>query len=127
MGVLSLPVLKLHLALPDEGTAASDTTKRQAYDLIADHFGPGVNGPLVVTVSGEPAAVTAAVPQVTAQLAALPNVLAAQPGAVSQDGTLAVVTVIPKTGRPTRPPRTWCTRSATPRRRFRRAPGPPSR
>ena len=98
MGILSLPVLKLHLALPDEGTAASDTTKRQAYDLIADHFGPGVNGPLVVTVSGEPAAVTAAVPQVTAQLAALPNVLAAQPGAVSQDGTLAVVTVIPKTG-----------------------------
>jgi len=98
MGVLSLPVLKLHLALPDEGTAASDSTKRQAYDLIADHFGPGVNGPLVVTVSGEPAAVTAAVPEVTQQLGALPNVLAAQPGAVSQDGTLAVVTVIPKTG-----------------------------
>ena len=98
MGVLSLPVLKLHLALPDEGTAASDTTKRQAYDLIADHFGPGVNGPLVVTVSGEPAAVEAAVPQVTQQLAALPNVLAAQPGAVSQDESLAVITVIPKTG-----------------------------
>ena len=53
MGVMAIPVASLHLALPDDGRAAPDSTKRQAYDLLADAFGPGFNGPLVI-VTVEP-------------------------------------------------------------------------
>ena len=31
-------------------TLPSDTTYRQAYDLLDEGFGPGVNGPLLVVV-----------------------------------------------------------------------------
>src|SRR4051812_30749692 len=50
--VLALPAPQLQLALPDNSTAAPDSPQRQAYDLISDHFGPGLNGPLVVLAQG---------------------------------------------------------------------------
>ncbi|WP_280488469.1 MMPL family transporter [Nocardia cyriacigeorgica] len=46
----AVPALDLRLGFPDDGTAPADTTQRKAYDLIADGFGPGVNGPLTVVV-----------------------------------------------------------------------------
>jgi putative drug exporter of the RND superfamily len=51
--LLASPVLGLRLGIPDEGNAPEDTSTRQAYDLMADGFGAGFNGPFVVTV--EPA------------------------------------------------------------------------
>ncbi len=47
---LTLPVLALRLGFPDEGTLPESRTERQAYDLAADGFGPGINGPLVIAV-----------------------------------------------------------------------------
>ena len=43
---LALPVLGLRLGFSDEGNYPEDTTTRQAYDLLAEGFGPGFNGPL---------------------------------------------------------------------------------
>ena len=98
MGVLAIPMIQLHLALPDEGTANPDTTKRQAYDLVSEHFGEGFNGRLLVTVSGDPAAVTAQTQAVVQELSALPAGPIAIPAAVSDDGELALIQVIPQTG-----------------------------
>ena len=39
--VVSLPVLSMELALPDNGTAAKGTDARTAFDLISDNFGKG--------------------------------------------------------------------------------------
>src|SRR4029453_236819 len=47
--LLALPVLGLRLGFSDEGNYPEDTTTRKAYDLLADGFGPGFNGPLVLT------------------------------------------------------------------------------
>ncbi len=47
---LSAPVLSLRLGFPDEGTLPESRTERVAYDLVADGFGEGLNGPLVVAV-----------------------------------------------------------------------------
>ncbi len=44
------PVLWLQLGFPDEGTYPDSRTERRAYDLVADGFGPGINGPLLVAV-----------------------------------------------------------------------------
>ena len=46
--VLAAPVTGLHLGFPDRGNDATDTTTRQAYDLVTRGFGPGANGPLLV-------------------------------------------------------------------------------
>ncbi|MCL2536225.1 MAG: MMPL family transporter, partial [Nocardiaceae bacterium] len=48
LGVLALPVAKLELALPNEGSGDPATSARQAYDLVNEGFGPGKNGPLLV-------------------------------------------------------------------------------
>ncbi|MEL6985745.1 MAG: MMPL family transporter, partial [Actinomycetota bacterium] len=47
--VLAAPVLGLRLGFSDEGNFPEETSTRQAYDLIADGFGPGFNGPLLIT------------------------------------------------------------------------------
>ena len=47
---VAAPVLSLRLGFPDEGSLPDSRTQRRAYDLLADGFGPGVNGPLVVAV-----------------------------------------------------------------------------
>ncbi len=39
-----------NIGTADAGTAPLDTTTRKAYDLLAEGFGPGFNGPLLVAV-----------------------------------------------------------------------------
>ncbi|MFJ9381131.1 MMPL family transporter [Streptomyces sp. NPDC101455] len=46
MVVLALPALSLRLGSSDQGNNPSSTTTRKAYDLLADGFGAGFNGPL---------------------------------------------------------------------------------
>ncbi len=48
---LAVPVLNLDLGSSDNGELGKDTTARQAYDLITKGFGPGQNGPLLISVS----------------------------------------------------------------------------
>jgi RND superfamily putative drug exporter len=45
--LLSAPVLGLRLGFSDEGNYSPSTDTRQAYDLVADGFGPGFNGPII--------------------------------------------------------------------------------
>ncbi len=47
---LTAPVLSLRLGFPDEGSLPESRTQRRAYDLVAESFGPGINGPLVIAV-----------------------------------------------------------------------------
>jgi RND superfamily putative drug exporter len=48
--LLTLPVLGLRLGFSDEGNFNEGSTTREAYDLIADGFGPGFNGPLLLAI-----------------------------------------------------------------------------
>jgi RND superfamily putative drug exporter len=47
---LAAPAFGMRLGFSDEGNTAEDTYTRQAYDLLAEGFGDGFNGPLMVTV-----------------------------------------------------------------------------
>ncbi len=49
LGALAWPAQTLRLSLPDNGAADVGTAARTTYDLVADKFGPGYNGPLVVS------------------------------------------------------------------------------
>src|SRR6478735_2976868 len=100
LGIIAIPTASLYLGLPDDGTAEPGTTKREAYDLISQSFGPGVNGPLLITVEvDDPSQMASALPA-TAQAiqAASSDVVLAIPGTVSQDGIFGIVTVVPKSG-----------------------------
>ena len=46
--VLALPALSLRLGFADEGNQPEGTDPREAYDLLAEGFGPGFNGPLLL-------------------------------------------------------------------------------
>ncbi|MFF4041938.1 MMPL family transporter [Streptomyces sp. NPDC001816] len=48
IALLALPTLSLHLGTSDQGNDPHSSTTRQAYDLLAQGFGPGVNGPLTL-------------------------------------------------------------------------------
>jgi putative drug exporter of the RND superfamily len=47
---LASPILGLRLGVADEGNYQEDTYTRQAYDLLAEGFGDGFNGPLLITM-----------------------------------------------------------------------------
>jgi RND superfamily putative drug exporter len=53
MAALAIPLLSLRLGTVDQGNDEASTTTRKAYDLLAEGFGPGFNGPLQVVVDGE--------------------------------------------------------------------------
>ncbi|HEY2215881.1 MAG TPA: MMPL family transporter, partial [Solirubrobacteraceae bacterium] len=53
---LTVPLLSLNLGQQDIAALSTTTTARKAYDLLAKNFGPGINGPLIVSVKlGSPA------------------------------------------------------------------------
>ena len=49
--VLAIPALSLQQGFPDNGSAQPGTPARTGFDLMAQGFGPGVNGPLFVAVT----------------------------------------------------------------------------
>ncbi|WP_374455816.1 MMPL family transporter [Nocardioides sp.] len=48
MLVLALPALSMRLGLPDGSSEPQDSTAYQAYERVAESFGPGSNGPLLL-------------------------------------------------------------------------------
>ncbi|MFJ1585572.1 MMPL family transporter [Streptomyces sp. NPDC088197] len=48
MATLAIPALGLRLGSSDQGNNPTTTTTRKAYDMLADGFGPGFNGPLTI-------------------------------------------------------------------------------
>ncbi|MBL7489437.1 MMPL family transporter [Frankia sp. AgB1.9] len=104
LAALALPALGLRLALPDDGTAAPDTSARKAYDLLAANFGAGFNGPLTVVIDGRPAGSGAiadpgaAATTVSAEIQRLRDVASVRPARVNTAGDTAVFSVVPKSG-----------------------------
>ncbi|MFD5507992.1 MMPL family transporter [Streptomyces sp. NPDC127051] len=95
MVVLALPALSLHLGTSDQGNNPAGSTTRQAYDLLADGFGPGVNGPLTVVSRLDGAGDRLAVDQLAEALRRTDGVAATGPAVFNRSGDTAVLTVIP--------------------------------
>jgi putative drug exporter of the RND superfamily len=99
MGVVALPAADLSTSFPDEGQQPAGSSPRQAYDLLAEGFGPGSNGPLVVVVEADdPAAAPAALEQVQGTLAGVEGVVAVAPPVPNETGDTFLLSVIPATG-----------------------------
>ncbi|MFG3256006.1 MMPL family transporter [Streptomyces sp. NPDC048172] len=90
---LSAPALDMRLGFADAGNDASGTTSRQAYDLLAEGFGPGFNGPLVVVSQGG----AEAAGEVRATLARTDGIAATSPVLPSKDTGVSTVLAFPET------------------------------
>jgi RND superfamily putative drug exporter len=96
--LLAVPFLGVHFAIPDAGNDPENTSNRQAYDMLAEAFGPGSNGPLLVVADLAGATNKTAVEQLHAKLAATPGVAAVSPPQANPAGDTALITVVPSTG-----------------------------
>ncbi|WP_332662769.1 MMPL family transporter [Aeromicrobium sp.] len=96
---LAAPVLWIQTVFPAAGDAPTSTTQRQAYDLLADGFGRGINGPLLVVVDLDAPGVEAnEVAGVAAGIAANSHIASVSEPQVSKDGATMVFSAIPTTG-----------------------------
>jgi RND superfamily putative drug exporter len=91
--VLAAPVAWARLGAADNGTAPAGTTQREAYDLLAEGFGEGFNGPLLVTVdqTDDPNAGN----ELAQVLAEQEGVAFVPPAIQNESGDTAIVTVFP--------------------------------
>ncbi|MDX3710034.1 MMPL family transporter [Streptomyces europaeiscabiei] len=97
LGAVALPATQLELGLPDDGSQATSTTQRRAYDLLSEGFGPGFNGPLMVVVDAkDSASPQEAATAVTDGIKGLKDVVTVTPATFNKAGDTAMITVIPK-------------------------------
>lgn len=98
LGIAAVPALQLRLALPDAGSHPKDDPARIAYDLVSEHFGPGYNGPLIVTgsiiSSHDPLGL---MKKLGAEIADLPGVAAVPLSTPNQNADTGIVQVVPTT------------------------------
>ncbi|MEM7094913.1 MAG: MMPL family transporter [Actinomycetota bacterium] len=93
--LLTSPVLDLQLGFPDAGTTPESRTERRAYDLVAEGFGPGINGPLLIAVDISNDA--SVVEPLAAAIAADEGVVGIAPPQVDPDAGVATIVAFPTT------------------------------
>ncbi|MFD8176653.1 MMPL family transporter [Streptomyces sp. NPDC059709] len=94
--VLALPTLGLRLGTSDQGNDPRGTTTRQAYDVLADGFGPGVNGPLTLVTEVRGAEDRLALDNLDATLRTTEGVSSVTPVMYNSGGDAAYLTVVPE-------------------------------
>jgi RND superfamily putative drug exporter len=97
MLVLAAPALGLRLGSSDAGNDPTTQTTRKAYDLLAQGFGRGFNGPLQVAVALPSAHDSSALTQLDRALRSTPGIASVASPRVNSTGTAAAVLAYPAT------------------------------
>jgi RND superfamily putative drug exporter len=93
--VLCIPVLSLRLGSSDAGSDPAGTTTREAYDLLAEGFGPGFNGPLTVVAKLPAKGEDAVLVTLRRKLEAEPGVASASAPVLNPDREVGLIQVYP--------------------------------
>lgn len=91
----TLPVLGLRVGLPDDGSLPQSRTERRAYDLVAEGFGPGTNGPLVI--AADPTGDPGVLDRLVGAVAADPGIASVAPTHIDRATGIATLVVFPTT------------------------------
>ncbi|MCO5217415.1 MAG: MMPL family transporter [Thermomicrobiales bacterium] len=97
LAALATPIVDMHLGLSDAGNNPETMHTRRAYDLMAEGFGPGANGPLLVVVESESGFDQQAMMSAYMQLTQLDGVASVLP-MPNEEGTAAILQIQPTTG-----------------------------
>jgi len=95
--VLAVPLFSMRQAFSDAGNDPPSLTTRQAYNLLADGFGPGFNGPLIIAADLRGHRAPATIARMGARLSHVPGVASATAPALNAARDAAVITVYPAT------------------------------
>jgi putative drug exporter of the RND superfamily len=93
MVILTLPVFSLNLGNTDAGNEPTSHTTRRAYDLLAEGFGKGFSGPLLVAVELPRSGDTASLPRLARELRQTPGVAQATAPRLSPGRDVAALSV----------------------------------
>ncbi len=93
---VAVPFFSLHLGSADQGSNPTNTTTRQAYDLLAKGFGPGFNGPLQIVGAIRNAGDQQAMVNLGQSLQGKSDVAAVAPLQMSDNGKVGVIYLVPK-------------------------------
>ena len=93
---LAIPALDMRLGFPDAGNDPPNTMTRQAYDLNAEGFGAGTNGPLVIAAELPDAGAQATIGSFAERLRAERGVAFVADPQINREGDAAIVTVAPR-------------------------------
>jgi RND superfamily putative drug exporter len=98
LGVLAIPAASLRLALPNAGMQSTTSEARQAYDLTSQHFGPGFNGPLIMTgtivTSNDPLGLMKNLAKEIEKVPGVKTIALATPNQTADTG---IIQIVPKT------------------------------
>jgi RND superfamily putative drug exporter len=97
MCAIAVPALSMRIGVPDDGNAPARTTQRIAFDQLADGFGPGFNGPILVVVELPTADDAATLARIHSAVEADPGIAAATAPVLNAAGDTAVFTANPTT------------------------------
>ena len=95
MLVIAAPATALRLGSSDASNDPSGQTTHRAYELLAQGFGQGFNGPLLV-VAKIPTRASAPVEGLRTAIAATPDVAAVAPARINPAGNVATISVYPR-------------------------------
>jgi putative drug exporter of the RND superfamily len=93
--LLSAPVLGMRLGFPDAGNGSPDSSTRVAYDLVADGFGTGSNGPLTLAAELPGPRAEGELRAALDEIRELPGVASVSEPRLNPQRDAAVATVIP--------------------------------
>jgi putative drug exporter of the RND superfamily len=97
VAVLAVPLFSMRLAFSDAGNDPASLTTRQAYHMLAEGFGPGYNGPLVVVASLRGRHAPSTIARLGGRLSGVAGVASAGPAVINPAQDTAVITVYPTT------------------------------
>ena len=98
LGVTAIPAASLALTLPNAGQLPPGDEARVAYELTDEYFGPGANGPLIMTgtivTSNDPLNLMTSIGDEIAKIPGVAKVALATPNATADTG---IVQIVPET------------------------------
>lgn len=97
IAVLIVPFFSLRLGSSDSGNDAQTSTTRKAYDMLADGFGPGFNGPLQLVAEVKTPEQQAAFTKLATSLHHTPGVAQSVLMPQQPDSQLGIIQAIPTT------------------------------
>ncbi|MFB2598951.1 MMPL family transporter [Herbiconiux sp. P17] len=96
LAIVALPAGSMRLTLPDAGYDPPGSQSREGYDLLAEGFGPGFNGPLLVTADiSKTLDINGALTALHDQFAGLDDVESVSQSIPNLTADMAIVSIIP--------------------------------